>query len=105
METRGVSVNAFAEAPNKGKTMFPWSESTNGHIAKTILLRHVLLAKLHLMDGTTGAGKKWDDLVPLFKKEPQITEYMIGVSSDLTGQAQDRQTDRQIHRQIGRQKE
>ena len=77
METRGVSINAFAEPPNKGKTMFPWRDSAKGHIAKTFLPKDILFARLHLMDGTTGVGKKWDDLVPVFKKEYQISEYMI----------------------------
>jgi hypothetical protein len=85
MKIRGVSANAFAERPNKGKTMFPWRDQAKGHVAKTILLKHVLVAKLHLMDGTTGVGKKWDDLVPVFKREPQIAEFMIDVSTDLTG--------------------
>ena len=56
MQTRGVNVNAHVDPPNKGKTMFPWRDPVKGNIAKTILLKHVLLAKFHLMDGTTGVA-------------------------------------------------
>jgi hypothetical protein len=37
------------------------------------------------MDGTTGVAAKWDNLVPALKKDPQIAEMMLGVSTDLIG--------------------
>jgi len=51
-----------------------------------LLVKHVLVAKVHLLKGTTNVGGKWTNLVPIFKKEPQIEEYMNGVSTDLSGE-------------------
>jgi len=57
-----------------------------GPIAKKLLVKHVLLKGLHLLKGTAKVGEKWNNLVPVFKKEPQIAEFMLGVSTEMSGE-------------------
>ena len=55
MKTRGNKVDA---QPKSAKTLFPWRDLVKGRIAKTVLVKHVLVAKLHLLKGTTNVGEK-----------------------------------------------
>ena len=73
MNTRGIRVDAHAdEHPRSAKILFPWRDAVKGPIAKKLLVKHVLLKGLHLLKGTPKVGKKWNNLVAVFKKEPQI---------------------------------
>ena len=87
MNTRGIRVHAHAdEQPRSVKILFPWRDAVKGPIAKMLLAKHVLLNGLHLLKGTPKVGEKWNNLVAVFKKEPQIAEFMLGVSTELSGE-------------------